>query len=169
MSLTLKRILIPILLLMGLMFLIWSTLKIMDRISENDIPETNTPTFDFSKNPTEELAKKEDITSIGAVAKQELLSDLNGEAGVLFRNERFKIEYFPPLENLEERFIVEINSVDFEGTKEEVRAWFMGRGFSREDTCNLLITFYPTTDVLKNSEEERPVFNPIFDNCDADF
>ena len=169
MNLTTKRILIPVLLIIVFMLLIWLTLKTTERLSENNTTEPDNTAFDFSRNPTEELEKKGTITTDGLNVKQNLLSGLNGEAGVLFKSERFKVEYFPPLQNLDERFVVEINSVDFESVKEEVRTWFMAKGFSYQDACNLLITFYPAPDILSNFEEEKPVFDPVFKNCGEDF
>lgn len=144
--------------------LLWFALNISKRISGENEVGTAPNYFNFSKDVTKELQNKEELSPGGRIAKQNTLSPLNGEAGILFKNEKFQIEYYPPLNNLSERFVVQINSQPFEETKEDVRQWFISKGFSDSDVCALPLAFYPSPDLL--TDEQTSTYNPVLENCE---
>ena len=161
-----KKILLSLSIIAAIVLLMLFSIKSLQRPDVDENTGTKADYIEPSKDITKALEKKDGLSQEGQEAKRRLVSGLNGEAGIILESTQFRIEYYPPLNNLKERFVVTIKTSNFEPTKELVRDWLLSKGFSQNDVCELPMAFYPGPDILTTNSRLLDDYNPVLKNCD---
>lgn len=129
-------------------------------VGSNTVPPVSYSSTESDKL-VEKIKKRIPLSSQGAATKQKLLTQLGGVSGVLFTSSSVSIQYIksPDL------FQVEILSINIDSAKNESTSWFVAEGFSKEDVCNLPVSFFLNWDVANSLRNQNIVFNPLPEGC----
>ena len=85
-----------------------------------------------------EAQETRSLSANGKSVKQNLITSLRGQAGVLLTTESMEIGYLPPPD---ERIMVFILGKSVEQVESEAINWLLSRGFSKADLCALPVVF----------------------------
>lgn len=82
-------------------------------------------------------------------------------ANPLSETESYYLEYLSE----PDQFMVEIRSVDIDGTKNQVNEWFHSQGMSSDGICNLPVVFYMNPTTAENFRNKNVEFSPLPLGC----
>lgn len=110
----------------------------------------------------ERIIARQPLSPSDQTAKDSLLELLNNQSGILQKTDTYQIEYVKAPDS----FMVELNSIDPEGTKLEVGSWFRQQGLSDQGICNLPVVFYLSQGAKDYLSRIGSSFNPIPEGCE---
>lgn len=138
------------------------------------IPQPNVPTNGF---PMREMAYKESsdghsklidrlknpvpLTVNDQNVKKQVIAEVGGKAATLNETRSYKIMYLPT----GDEFLVAIKDINIVRAKQEVKNWFISKGFSQNAMCDLPVSFFLDNLVVEQLKGLDITFSPIMEGC----
>lgn len=131
-------------------------------VFKNKVLEKNVPyDTDEQEKLSRTLKERPALSSQGATLRQNLITMLNNESGILHETDTYRIEYI----HSPDFFMTEIKSPNITGTKQSVSDYLTSIGFSQNDICYLPLIFYVNKNVAQQIKDSSVQFSPLPIGC----
>lgn len=108
------------------------------------------------------IIARKPISSDEQAVRQNIISSLNNQSGILEKTPDYKIEYV----RAPNVFMVEITSMSPDIAKAAATNWFRDQGLTSEGVCNLPVVFYLSSEINDLFSQSGLQFNPIPEGCE---
>lgn len=93
--------------------------------------------------------------------KKQVIAEVGGKAATLNETKSYKIMYLPA----GDEFLVAIKDINILTAKQEVKSWFISKGFTQNAMCDLPVSFFLDNLVVEQLKGLDITFNPIMEGC----
>lgn len=123
----------------------------------------NRVTYDLQKGRevADKAKSRQPLSQAGISAKNTLISTLPSGTGIVYAGTAVKISYL----SAPDLFQGEILTLPAADAKSEAVNWMISHGFTRDDICNLPLSFYLGASAYQKAAESNLKFNPAPDGC----